>query len=517
MAPKLEVGTVIAERYQLERLLGQGGMASVWEAKHLMTRRLVAMKFLHAALDARADMRRRFLREAQAAAAVDHPNVVTVHDVFQLDDGMFVLVMARLEGETFAARLVREAPLSLEEAVAVLLPVVSAVGSAHARGIIHRDLKPENVFLSRESGSTVVRVLDFGIAKLTQQEESGDLTTTGTVLGTPCYMAPEQAYAEKNIDHRADIWSLGAMLYEALTGMRPIEGDTLGQIVKFMLTQAITPLYAVAPDVPNEITTLVMRMLRVAPEGRPDDLREVHTVLARYSPARTPSFGPPISGETQVLVASEGKVLQLDAPGGPGGVITPVGSVKSALARQATLPDMRQTESWKPLAVATPKTTGAHSISVTPRRRSRWVLGAMAGIAGVAVLIGAWLLRAPSPDAGKKAAAGPAASPALGAAAIQQPPQPSAPVQPPASSAVPVVSVALVSPSAGVAAQNPPTAAARPGAAVHPHPPAAASASAARTVATLQAAKPAEPPPAPTTTPAPASTPKSGLHEAVPF
>ncbi len=287
---------LIAGRYRLSQRLGQGGMGDVWSAIHVVTRRQVALKFLRGQLAGRPEMRQRLLREARAATAVEHPNVVEVLDVFELEDGLPVMVMALLEGETLTALLARSAPLPLDAALEVLLPVVSAVGTAHARGVVHRDLKPENVFLARDGARTVVKVLDFGIAKLMSEDGSSEgatLTGAGATLGTPCYMAPEQGFGEHEIDHRADIWSLGAMFYESLTGGRPVEGDSLGQVLKRFLVQGITPIEALAPDLPSDVSRLVMRMLSRERETRPEDLREVIEVLRRHTRVVVPSFGAP--------------------------------------------------------------------------------------------------------------------------------------------------------------------------------------------------------------------------------
>jgi serine/threonine-protein kinase len=162
-----EAGAVVAGRYRLDRRIGEGGMGVVWAATHLRTQKTLALKLLRAAVAGDEDTRRRLVREARAACAVQHPNVVAIHDVVELDDGSPVLVMDLLEGESLRDRLTREGVLSLPTLAAILLPVVSAVGAAHALGIVHRDLKPENVFLAREPGGRRgVRVLDFGIAKL---------------------------------------------------------------------------------------------------------------------------------------------------------------------------------------------------------------------------------------------------------------------------------------------------------------------------------------------------------------
>jgi serine/threonine protein kinase len=268
-------------------------MGTVWAATHTVTRRSVAIKFVRGPAHQRADLRRRFLREARAAAAVQHPNVVEVRDVFELDDETPVMVMDLLHGETLGQRIARRQQLDLTETASVLLPAVSAIGTAHERGIVHRDVKPDNIFLAKADGSEVVKVLDFGIAKLTLQDGETGVTETGSTLGTPCYMAPEQAAAEKDLDHRVDVWALGVILYECLSGARPIEGDSIGQIVMHLMTTGITPLERLVPDLPSDLTALVGRMLARERARRPNDLREVAEVLARHTNVRAPAFAAP--------------------------------------------------------------------------------------------------------------------------------------------------------------------------------------------------------------------------------
>jgi serine/threonine-protein kinase len=261
-------------------------MGVVWAATHVVTRRRVAIKFLRAPTELETNHRRRFLREARAASAVDHPNVVSVVDVFELDDETPVIVMELLVGETLRQRLTRAGRIPLATAAAITLQVASAVGRAHALGIVHRDLKPENIFLTR-AGADPVKVLDFGIAKLLGREgdekESDSLTGTGATLGTPAYMAPEQVLGEKDIDPRADIWALGVILYECLAGVRPLRGSGLGQVVMTLATEGVAPLDKVQPDLPREMTELVMRMLERQRERRPQTMQSVQEVLSRFA------------------------------------------------------------------------------------------------------------------------------------------------------------------------------------------------------------------------------------------
>jgi eukaryotic-like serine/threonine-protein kinase len=305
---RIAPGTVLAERYRLIRLLGAGGMGQVWEAAQMSTERSVAVKLLLSSLNAnaRSEMRKRLLREARAASSVEHPNVVDVFDLFELADGTPVLVMALLRGETLARRLADANVLSLATAADLLLPVVSAVGTAHAKGVIHRDLKPENVFLADDGGRTTVKVLDFGIAKLVSNgtHDGVVLTEAGAPMGTPGYMAPEQALGDLDVDHRADVWSLGAILYEALSGSRPLKADTLGQMMKELFTATIVPLSERMPKLPSSVAKLVDTMLARERENRPNDLREVYAELTRYTRVDAPGFGPPAVAQAEAPAAA---------------------------------------------------------------------------------------------------------------------------------------------------------------------------------------------------------------------
>jgi serine/threonine protein kinase len=288
-------GSLIAGRYRLDAHLGEGGMGTVWSATHTVTRRAVAMKFLKDSMRNRKDLRERFLREAAAASALKHPNVVEIIDVFDFAEGCPVMVMELLRGETLGAKLLRDERLSLDETAALLVPVVSAVGTAHALGIVHRDLKPDNLFLL-EGGS--VKVLDFGIAKLSaerylQDGPSALLTESGSMLGTPCYMAPEQASGDHPLDHRADVWSVGVILYECLAGMRPIEGENLPQVVARLMSAGIMPIERLAPELPGEVSALIKQMLTREVARRTPSLREVSQVLCRFTHVRAPEFPPP--------------------------------------------------------------------------------------------------------------------------------------------------------------------------------------------------------------------------------
>jgi eukaryotic-like serine/threonine-protein kinase len=489
----LHEGDVIAGRYRLERILGQGGMGCVWAATHLVTGRTVAMKFLLGSLHTRNEMRQRFLREARAAVAVDHPNVVEIYDVFDLDDGTPVMVMAFLKGETLSDLLEREERLPVPRAADLLLPVVSAVGTAHTRGIVHRDLKPENVFLARDGASEVVKVLDFGIAKLVSRQEleggRRGMTAAGTMLGTPAYMSPEQAIGDEDVDHRSDIWTLGVILYEALSGVRPLSGETVGQVVRQML-QPIAPIEAHLPDLPGDLASLVGRMMSHDRADRPADLREVFDALARYATrVGSPTFGTP-----QDAAPDEPLDLPAISASAPASVWrTGAGQNVDVTARTV----VSEAEN----------THGPQAISVSQRRLTqRWTLiGLGLGVALASIV--AWLV-----------VAGGAPEPPEAAAQMPAPPADPAPAAPPAEPPV-------AAPPAETAAPIPVEALPRSrdeeddlllldSEAASPGPFVGTPALGPRPAAPRPAATTTKPEAAPTPPP---KAPAQGLHEDVPF
>ena len=204
--------------YEIEALIARGGMGAVYRARQLSLNRIVAIKLLPFDLGVREDFAERFRREAAALARLQHPHIVGVHDFGQADDGHFFMVMEFVEGSDLAARLKSTGPLPPEEAIAIVRQVCDALHYAHQHGVVHRDIKPANILLT---SAGQVKVSDFGIAQFAHEEASGNLTVTGTLLGTPDYTAPEQLLPHAIVDHRADIFSVGVMLYELLTGHLP--------------------------------------------------------------------------------------------------------------------------------------------------------------------------------------------------------------------------------------------------------------------------------------------------------
>src|SRR6185436_1733305 len=224
MRPK--PGELINGKYRLVRLIGDGGMGSVYEARHEYLGTTVALKFLHPELARRPGLVQRFLREARLSATIQSPHVAHVTDVDQASDGGAYLVMELLEGKSLMSLLEGGKKLSLDVALDYTLQMLAGLEAAHAVGAVHRDLKPDNVFVVSTSRGPVVKLLDFGIAKLRETDEGqGKLTRPGVMMGTPEYMAPEQVYSASTVDERADVYSVGAMLYEMLAGARPAQGE----------------------------------------------------------------------------------------------------------------------------------------------------------------------------------------------------------------------------------------------------------------------------------------------------
>jgi serine/threonine protein kinase len=245
---KWGAGTVFMSRYRLDSLLGQGGMGSVWKAEHLQLRSPVAIKMLDPAIANNEQMLARFLREAQACAALRSPHVVQIFD-YGVDEatGTAFIAMEMLNGEALSDRVTRLGRLPPEEAFRFLSEVLRAMGKAHDAGIVHRDLKPDNVFICRDDPE-FAKVLDFGVAKVTNKElgASGGKTQTGMMIGTPYYMSPEQTQA-KEVDHRADLWAIAVIAFEIMTGRRPFIGESFGELVIAICTNPVPLPSRVAP------------------------------------------------------------------------------------------------------------------------------------------------------------------------------------------------------------------------------------------------------------------------------
>jgi serine/threonine-protein kinase len=257
-------------------------MGSVWEGIHSTLGTRVAVKFIDAEHAASAEARRRFENEARAAATLRSKHVVGVYDHGMMDDGRPFIVMEFLEGEPLDRRLDRAVRLPARDTARLVSMICRALAKAHAAGIVHRDLKPDNVFLvwDDEDGSDVAKVVDFGIAKFTDSQGPASATRTGSVLGTPYYMSPEQARGLRAVDHRSDLWSVGVMTYRCITGRLPFEGEAVGDVLVRLCTAPLPVPSEVAPDVPPGFDAWFARALAREPDARFQTAAELATSLA---------------------------------------------------------------------------------------------------------------------------------------------------------------------------------------------------------------------------------------------
>lgn len=273
---------VLRDRFRLVRQLGEGGMGVVWEVEQVGSGARHAIKFVKEEASS-ALATRRLRREAEAAAAISHPNIVRVLEVAEDDDGAAAIVMELLDGESLGARLER-GPLTLGQTAAILRPVVSALRAAHVAGVIHRDLKPDNVFLvTVADGSTDVCVLDFGVAKQVHLP-ADSLTVTGSIVGTPMYMSPEQAAGERGLDARTDVWSLAVIAFECLSGTTPVTADNYGQLLAQLIRGEIVHLATIRPSLPPDVLACVDGAL-VPRDRRACDFDAFEATLARHADA----------------------------------------------------------------------------------------------------------------------------------------------------------------------------------------------------------------------------------------
>jgi serine/threonine-protein kinase len=256
-------------RYRMLRLLGEGGMGAVYLAEHVILRRQVAIKFLLADHATNKDMIARFHREARAAATIHHKNIIDVFDVGVSAQGSPFLVMEYLEGESLAALLKRAGPLNLGETCAILEQALLGLQAAHDKGILHRDLKPDNLFLAYVPNQPpTVKLIDFGISKFMEGGPDQSRTQTGSVLGTPAYMSPEQARGLSTVDRRSDLFSMGTILYEMLTGAWPFVGNTFADLVAKLLFEPPNPPHLVRADFPAQAEPLLDKALAKDPDKR---------------------------------------------------------------------------------------------------------------------------------------------------------------------------------------------------------------------------------------------------------
>ncbi|WP_437292973.1 protein kinase domain-containing protein [Sorangium sp. So ce426] len=428
MVVPVSVGDVLAEKYEVERVLGEGGMGVVVAARHLLLGERVAIKFLRPQARERADLVARFLREGQVAARIRSEHVTRVYDVGTLARGEPYLVMEYLEGTDLKAVLRDRGPLPSALACDYLLQACDALAEAHALGIIHRDLKPGNLFLTqRADGSPLIKVIDFGISKMALAAEATgpkahDMTESSTMLGSPFYMAPEQMVSSKSVDARADVWSMGAMLYQLLTGAVPFRGDSAMAIYDRIL-EGPPRIDAQRPDVPERLGWVVQRCLQKSPADRFGNIAELAAELARFAPPHAQHLADRAARVLQIRLDAGAEAGRAPGPprrssstspgpaGGtpsssdPDGKGVAAGSAWSG-APTALLSDGAATDrSWGGTRASSGQGGGARTLGIAAA-----LTAALVGAAGLAWLV--WFaLRVPASGGAPLAASAPSEAP----------------------------------------------------------------------------------------------------------
>lgn len=447
----LKPGDVVGGKYQIEEVLGVGGMGTVHAARHLILKQRVALKVLLPEAAALPEATERFLREAQAAAAIQGEHVARVLDVGMLPDGAPYLVMELLAGQDFGKVLKTRGPMPIAEAVDLVLQAGEAIAEAHALGIIHRDLKPGNLFLSaRPDGSPLVKVLDFGLSKSSAPGGVGEssLTATSLVVGSSYYMAPEQFRGLRHADARSDLWALGVILFHLISGRRPFEGDSFGAVCAAVAADPALPLREALPEAPPELEALLLRCMEkdrsrrvqtmaelaeaLAPFGTPAAAISVARIARLSSGGRAtltsdPGSGPASSGARASALRTplpEGRASTPGAP--PRSSSTPLPGTPPR-SGSTPLPGAAAVATPLPPSSASPPVWEATRVSapllspppVHPRRRGAlWITGGAAIL--LAVIVGVSFTRlgsgdAGTPVAGAEAALQPAGTPGEGA------------------------------------------------------------------------------------------------------
>jgi eukaryotic-like serine/threonine-protein kinase len=312
--PDAMVGRKLVDRFEITRKLGEGGMGAVYEARHTLIGKRVAIKILLDKYAQKESVIARLQQEARLASSIGHPNIVDITDFGKTEDGRTFVVMEYLDGESLAQLIGREGPLAPERALQVSRQVADALTAAHGKGIIHRDIKPENVFLIRRDGKEFVKVVDFGISKHVKpgddEEETPRLTQTGMVLGTPLYMSPEQARGEDNLDQRIDIYALGVILYEMVTNEVPFRGTNYLGIISQVLTQDVVPPRLLRPDlaISEACERVILKAMAKSRDERYATMGEVAADLDRL-----------LSGDQNVVASIPASGVASAAPSGSRG------------------------------------------------------------------------------------------------------------------------------------------------------------------------------------------------------
>ncbi len=411
------VGQTLDGRYFIERKIGEGGMGVVYAARHAVIERPLAIKVLRREVARDASTIKRFVQEAKAASRIGHPHIIDVTDFGTTPDGLTYQVMEFVDGTTLAQTLKQSSPLPLGRALPIIAQIAQALGAAHAKGIVHRDLKPENIFLtSRDGRRDFVKIVDFGIAKVTPLENAPSdgprLTRAGAVFGTPEYMAPEQAAGRSDTDARVDVYALGTIFYEMLTGRVPHKSESMVRTLAMQMLDPIEPPSVARPDLAfaPEVEAVVMRALAKKREHRYQTMLEVHEAIQTLATTRGIDLAQPVSasvggqpaGPMQLQPLPPGAASRPDqatvrdhAASGP-----PASRPPPPLAPVTAADDLRRQTTRRAVnepafVTASPHVTFDHLADDEPApatRRARWPLAVLAIVLFGGVGVGAALI-----------------------------------------------------------------------------------------------------------------------------
>ncbi len=449
--PPVNEGDILAGKYKVEKVLGAGAMGVVVAALHIHLDERVALKFLRPEMAENKEVVARFLREAQSAVRIKGEHVARVSDVGTLESGAPYMVMEHLVGQDLGVMLEKEGRLSVDVAVDFMIQACEAVAEAHALGIVHRDLKPANMFVTtRGDGSPLVKVLDFGIAKLLNDTSKAQLTAMGAVMGSPMYMSPEQLMNSKAVDQRSDIWQLGAILYEAVSGKPAFDGNTMSEIMIAIGVNPPPKLLEARPDAPPELEALILKCLeKELPKRLPDvaafaegllpfattrrahvSVEHIVTVMRGASAAANlPAMRAPMrSGASLLESASEGRIAAREpsnayaetAVAGAPGLAAASASMPTAAALSASAIQANAQSTAHDKAAETVLTSGAHASGGVPKGV---LIAGSATLVSIAMVAAAFAFRAsdPGPAAAAQAPSAHAAAADAGAPRVAPP------------------------------------------------------------------------------------------------
>jgi len=388
-----KTGDLIAAKYRIEQLIGVGGMGAVFSATHQYTGKRVALKWMLPELAKDEDAVQRFMREARAAGRISHPNVVDVYDVGQHDDSYF-LVMEYLHGEPLTSALARR-DLTPTEVLTLLMPAMRGVAAAHRQGVVHRDLKPDNIFLAYEEDGVrrEAKVLDFGISKLASDDQSSmHLTRTGAVIGTPYYMSPEQIRGKGDVDRRSDVYAFGVILYESLGGQVPFMAETYGALVLEIATGTPKPLSELVPNVPVELSRIVLRAMAREVNARFPTMEDLIAALEVFT--RPSMTGPGSWRASQRIHAGSGERPMFDDTHAAPTPVPP--RISLPLESPVYSPTLPPAVDTRPSRATTPFAAEARPRSAATGRI--YGIASLLAVAAAIVAAALYLTRDPEPD-----------------------------------------------------------------------------------------------------------------------